>query len=69
MRACHTDDTRKHDSVTAHVRGSNERRAEASRLTEKEVKAILRSRRRIKDLARAFGVSTETMALVRSGNL
>ncbi|MFE1597444.1 hypothetical protein [Methylobacterium sp. ID0610] len=69
VRACNTPDTRKHVSAPAHVRGTNERRAEASQLSDKEIKAILRSRRRIKDLARAFGISTETMALIRSGNL
>ncbi|MBI1689301.1 hypothetical protein [Methylorubrum sp. DB1722] len=69
VRPCHSPDTRKHVTAPAHVRGSNERRAEASRLSDKEVKAILRSRGRVKDLARAFGISSETMALIRSGNL
>jgi hypothetical protein len=69
VRVCHSPDTCKHVPAPAHVRGTNERRAEASQLTAKEIKAILRSRRRVKELARAFGISAETMSLIRSGQL
>ncbi|TNC09329.1 hypothetical protein FF100_26135 [Methylobacterium terricola] len=67
MRAIQATTTR--IPVTAHVRGHNERREEASLLSEREIKAIQRSRHRTKELARAYSVSTETMSLIRSGKL
>ncbi len=67
MRAIQDSHIRIH--VTAHVRGHNERREEASLLSERAIRSIQRSRHRTKELARAYGVSTETMSLIRSGKL
>ena len=63
MRAIQTNAT----TITSH--GRTDRRREAARLTEGEIRRIQRSRRRIDDLAREYGLSRWTVSALRVGKL